>query len=163
MRLKLSAITVALAATLALGTALTGATAAYATPGHSHSCTPAPGIIAAKGPGVFPHSADYDPNSGTFVVGSLAHSTLSSVGPDGTVRTLVDDKDMVSLQAVRMDSARNRIVATNVDYGLADRSTPATKFRIAGSPPTTPTADAGSGTPIWTRSRTTASSICCPT
>ncbi len=133
MRLKLSAITVALTATLALGTALTGATGAYAaTPGHSRSCTAAPGVVAARGPGVFPHSVDYDPNSRTFVVGSLAHSTVSSVGLDGTVRTLVDDEDMVSVQAVRVDSERNRILATNVDYGLADRSTPATKFRIAG-------------------------------
>ncbi|KAF5996630.1 hypothetical protein [Streptomyces sp. WAC00263] len=138
MRLKHSAIAVALTAITALGTALTNTTAAHATPGRhattsAHSPSrPAATVVQARGPRVFPHSVDYDPDSRKFVVGSLAHSTISSVSQDGTVRTLVDDKDLVSVQAVRVDSERNRILATDVDYGLADRSAPATRFRVAG-------------------------------
>ncbi|MGW4975004.1 hypothetical protein [Streptomyces mirabilis] len=151
MRLKHSAIAVALTAITALGTALTDTTAAHATPGR-HAATsahspsrPAAPLVEARGPGVFPHSVDYDPDSRKFVVGSLAHGTISSVSQDGTVRTLVDDQDLVSVQAVRVDSERNRILATDVDYGLADRSAPATRFRVAG----VASYDADSGRREW--------------
>ncbi|NUL04681.1 hypothetical protein HRW07_15885 [Streptomyces lunaelactis] len=151
MRLKHCAIAVVLTTMTALGTALTSATAAQATPGR-HAGTSAQGpsrpaapTVEASGPGVFPHSVDHDPDSRKFVVGSPAHSTISSVGQDGTVRTLVDDKDLVSVQAVRVDSKRNRILATNVDYGLADRSAPATRFQVAG----VASCDAGSGRRLW--------------
>ncbi|MET0492084.1 MAG: hypothetical protein ABW000_03040 [Actinoplanes sp.] len=133
MKLKLSTTIVALTATVALGTVLTGAAGAYAgTSSVSHSSTAVPAVVDASGPGLFPHSADYDPRSRTFVVGSLAHSTISAVSLDGRVRTLVDDKALVAVQAVRVDAKRNRILATEVDYGLAERSTPATTFRLAG-------------------------------
>ncbi|MEV6013685.1 hypothetical protein AB0M29_44000 [Streptomyces sp. NPDC051976] len=151
MRLKHSAIAVVLTAMTALGTGLTSATAAQVTPGR-HAGTPTHGAsrpaaptVEARGPGVFPHSVDYDPDSRKFVVGSLAHSTISSVGQDGTVRTLVDDKGLVSVQAVRVDSKRNRILATDVDYGLADRSAPATRFQVAG----VASYDADSGRRLW--------------
>ncbi|AEM87365.1 hypothetical protein [Streptomyces violaceusniger] len=137
MRLTLSAIAVVVAAVTTAGTALTTTTAAHA-PRHQHirvsgDIQPCPvHTIDAKGPRVFPHSVDYDARTGKFVVGSLAHSTISTVGRDGTVRTLVDDKDLVSVQAVRVDSRRHRVLATNVDYGLADRSAPSTKLSVAG-------------------------------
>ncbi|WP_406475136.1 hypothetical protein [Streptomyces sp. NBC_01615] len=136
MRLRLSAAAVVLAALATAGTALTTA-AAHATPGRhvsaaAYSRPHQVQAIDARGPGVFPHSVDYDPHSRKFVVGSLAHSTISTVSPDGTVRTLVDDKRLVSVQGVRVDSRRNRVLATNVDYGLADRSSPTTKLSVAG-------------------------------
>ncbi|MEW1841954.1 hypothetical protein AB0392_28775 [Nonomuraea angiospora] len=66
------------------------------------------------------------------MTGSLAHSTISSVDQKGRVRTIIEDKKLVSVQAVRVDSKGNRILAGNVDYGTADRSTDATKFKVAG-------------------------------
>jgi len=44
-----------------------------------------------------------------------------------------------------VDSERNRILATDVDYGLADRSAPATRFRVAG----VASYDADSGRREW--------------
>ncbi|TDU05647.1 hypothetical protein EDD99_4175 [Streptomyces sp. 846.5] len=135
MKFGISAAAVILATLASTGTAL--ATTADATPAHrpvpahSQQCA-VPAVINANGPRVFPHSVDYDPRSNRFVVGSLDHSTISTVSLNGTVRTLVDDKKLVSVQAVRVDSRRNRVLATNVDYGLADRSSPSTEFRVAG-------------------------------
>ncbi|MEV4362508.1 hypothetical protein [Nonomuraea sp. NPDC049625] len=150
MKLKQSAIALALSAMTVPGIVLAGTTGALATPDRyaatiSDRSRPAAPTVDAKGPGVFPHSADYDPDSRKFVTGSLAHSTISSVDQKGNVRTLVDDKKLVSVQAVRVDSRRNRILAGNVDYGTADRSTPATKFKVAG----VAGYDADSGRRLW--------------
>ncbi|MEU3508248.1 hypothetical protein ABZ733_09990 [Streptomyces longwoodensis] len=137
MSSKTTAAAILLAALATASPTLTIAPA-HATPGPRVSAAAfsrphqAQAAIDARGPGVFPHSVDYDPCSGRFVVGSLAHSTLSTVGPDGTVRTLVDDPRLVSVQGVSVDSRRHRVLATNVDYGLADRSSPATKLSVAG-------------------------------
>lgn len=137
MKLKQSATAAALTAMTVLGTTLAGTADALAT-SDRHAATTfdsprqAAPTIDAKGPGVFPHSVDYHPGSRKFVTGSLAHSTISSVDQKGRVRTIIEDKDLVSVQAVRVDSKGNRILAGNVDYGTADRSTDATKFKVAG-------------------------------
>ncbi|MEK8172362.1 hypothetical protein NKH77_33290 [Streptomyces sp. M19] len=90
--------------------------------GTEQSATKTPGVIKADGPNVFPHSLGYDAQTKTFLAGSLAHGTVSSVGQDGKVRTLIDDPELVSAQAVNIDRERNRVLVSNVDYGLADRS-----------------------------------------
>jgi hypothetical protein len=125
MKLRTSSTALLLAAVTTAVTAAT-ATAASAAP----NALP-PGVIQAHGPGVFPHSVDYNPRSKQFVVGSLKHSTISTVTLDGTVHTIVDDPRLVSVQAVRLDLARNQMLATDADYGLADRSTKAGTFHVA--------------------------------
>ncbi|MEV6032775.1 hypothetical protein AB0L65_16570 [Nonomuraea sp. NPDC052116] len=137
MKLKRPAIALALTTVTVPGTTLASTTGALATSERhvaptSAQSRPAAATIDAKGPGVFPHSADYYPGSRKFVTGSLAHSTISSVDQNGRVRTIIEDKKLVSVQAVRVDSKGNRILAGNVDYGTADRSTDATKFKVAG-------------------------------
>ncbi|NGO67038.1 hypothetical protein [Streptomyces boncukensis] len=91
-----------------------------------------PSAIDVKGPNVFPHSLDYDPRSKTFITGSLKHGTISAVGLDGKVRTHIDDPQLVSAQAVQVDRKRDRILASNVDYGTADRSDKENPFKVAG-------------------------------
>ncbi|MFI9848720.1 hypothetical protein ACIHFD_67820 [Nonomuraea sp. NPDC051941] len=136
MKLKRPAIVLTLTAVTVLGSALADATGALATSERHAAASvqsrPAAPTVEAKGPGVFPHSADYYPGSRKFVTGSLAHSTISSVDQKGRVRTIIEDRKLVSVQAVRVDSKGNRILAGNVDYGTADRSAPATKFKVAG-------------------------------
>ncbi|MGW1494968.1 hypothetical protein [Streptomyces sp. NPDC002402] len=136
MKLKLALAAAAFTAVLTTGTAVMTASASTA-PGHDghrieQTENAAHSVIKANGPGVFPHSVDYNRQSKNFVVGSLKHSTISTVGLDGTVRTLVDDPSLVSVQAVRVDRDRQRVLAGNVDYGLADRSSKDTTFRVAG-------------------------------
>ncbi|HWO66756.1 MAG TPA: hypothetical protein VNO31_42665 [Umezawaea sp.] len=99
--------------------------------------------IEARGPGVFPHSADYDPCSGNFLVTSLKSGTVSTVGRDGTVRTLVNDPRLVSSQGIRVDG--NRVLVTNLDFGVADKSTPDTLLKVAG----VGSYDVRTGRPHW--------------
>ncbi len=148
MKLRTSTIAATVSAVVIGGVALTVTTAHASTEQRrmeSGRRPPAPGIINARGAGVFPHSVDYEARAGSFIVGSLHHSTISTVGLDGTVRTLVDDSSLVAVQAVRADPRRGRIVASNVDYGLADRSTPAGTFHVAG----VGSYDAASGRRQW--------------
>jgi hypothetical protein len=115
-----------------VSTAGTGSASIAATGFPSAAISSPPSVITARGPGIFPHSIDYQRRTRSFLVGSLKHSTISRVGIDGTVKTLIDDQDLVAVQAVRDDPRRGRIIATNVDYGLADRSTKAGTFHVAG-------------------------------
>ncbi|GAA3535436.1 hypothetical protein GCM10022419_013770 [Nonomuraea rosea] len=142
MKLKQSAIALALSAVTVPGIVLAGTTGALANTGQTLQTA---STIEAKGPGVFPHSADYYPGSQKFVTGSLAHGTISSVDLKGKVRTIIDDKKLVSVQAVRIDTKGNRILAGNVDYGTAERSTDATKFKVAG----VAAYQIGSGRRLW--------------
>ncbi|WP_410623619.1 hypothetical protein [Amycolatopsis sp. cmx-8-4] len=88
--------------------------------------------IAVAAPEVFPHSADYDPRTGTFLVGSLKKGTVTVVDRDGSARTLVDDPALVSVQGIRIDRARNRVLVTDVDLGTADTTRGAGPLKVAG-------------------------------
>ncbi|MEO3754273.1 hypothetical protein [Streptomyces sp. B6B3] len=92
----------------------------------------APGVIEADGSNVFPHSLDHDAESNTFFAGSLNQGKVFVFGPDGQVRTHIDDPELVSAQSVVVDRDRDRVLVSNVDYGLAERSNPEAAFRIAG-------------------------------
>ncbi|MER5937597.1 hypothetical protein ABT121_09795 [Streptomyces sp. NPDC001928] len=91
-----------------------------------------PSVIKADGANAFPHSLDFAAGSKTFFAGSLKHGKVYAFGPDGKVRTHIDDPELVSAQAVVADTQRDRILVSNVDYGLADRSRKDAPFRIAG-------------------------------
>ncbi|MFC3997099.1 hypothetical protein ACFOVU_14295 [Nocardiopsis sediminis] len=94
--------------------------------------TPTADPIAVDGANVFPHSLDYDPESDTFYAGSLSQGKVFAFGPDGEVRTHIDDPLLVSAQAVQVDSERDRILVSNVDYGTSDRSDKDNPFGYAG-------------------------------
>ncbi|MBL1117252.1 hypothetical protein JK364_33445 [Streptomyces sp. 110] len=91
-----------------------------------------PSVIKADGPNVFPHSLDYDPRSKTFFAASLKQGKVTAFGPDGKVRTHINDPALVSPQAVKVDRERNRIMVSNADYGIADRSDKDNPFKVAG-------------------------------
>lgn len=120
-----------------LATPLLLGSVAYAGPAEqltgTHRTTRSPlATIAVKAPEVFPHSADYDPCTGSFLVGSLKKGTVTVVGRDGTARTLVNDPTLVSVQGVRIDRERNRVLVTNVDLGTADTTSAAGPLKVAG-------------------------------
>lgn len=92
----------------------------------------AAGPIKALGADMFPHSLDFDARSKTFFAGSLKQGKVFAVHPDGKARTFIDDPELVSAQAVRVDRERGRVLVSNVDYGTAERSKKDAPFRIAG-------------------------------
>ncbi|MGW6546426.1 hypothetical protein ACWGBH_26785 [Streptomyces massasporeus] len=136
MNLRIAVTVAALVTAVAAGTAFAVNDSASGPGSERHrverSKQMTPGVIDAEGPGVFPHSLDYDPRSRTFFTGSLKHGTVSAVSLDGKVRTHIDDPELVSAQAVLIDRKRNRMLVSNVDYGTADRSNKDNPFRVAG-------------------------------
>ncbi|MBD0691230.1 hypothetical protein [Streptomyces sp. CBMA123] len=118
---------VALAAAAALlGTAGTLPAAAAA------HC-PAPAVINGHAPTLVPESAVWDQGHHRFLVGSLRHGTVSAVGLDGSVRTLIDDPGtLIEIAGLRIDQAHRRILVTNLDNGVGERSGPATLGKVAG-------------------------------
>src|SRR5436190_1836473 len=105
---------------------------ASATPNHIECHDTLPSRILSRDVDVFPHSGDYTSWNSTFLVGSLKHGVVSAIGLDGNVRRVVDDRDLVSVQAVRVDQARGRVLVSDADYGLADRSDKDNPFLVAG-------------------------------
>ncbi|MFC4560561.1 hypothetical protein ACFO4E_01695 [Nocardiopsis mangrovi] len=94
--------------------------------------TPTADPIQVDGANVFPHSLDYDAETDTFYAGSLSQGKVFAFGPDGEVRTHIDDPLLVSAQAVQIDPERDRILVSNVDYGTSDRSDKDNPFGFAG-------------------------------
>ncbi|MEV6128583.1 hypothetical protein AB0M05_17390 [Streptomyces violaceusniger] len=137
-KLKIAIAGAALVAAAATGTAMamsgsgSSAESGSERPGIEQSKQKTPDVIKADGSNVFPHSLDFDAPSKTFFAGSLKQGKVYAVGPDGTVRTKIDDPQLVSAQAVRVDRKRDRILVSNVDYGTADRSNKDKPFGIAG-------------------------------
>ncbi|MET8546244.1 hypothetical protein ABZW03_37295 [Kitasatospora sp. NPDC004799] len=119
------ALTAALAAAALLGTA--GALPAAA------AGRPAPAVVQGHAPTLVPEAGDWDAAHHRFLLGSLRHGTVSAVGTDGSVRTLVDDPGtLVETAGLRIDRAHRRVLVTNLDNGLGERSGAATQGRIAG-------------------------------
>ncbi|AGP55373.1 hypothetical protein [Streptomyces rapamycinicus] len=137
-KLKIAFAGAALVAAAATGTAMatsgssagSGAERTQTQAERSKQATPS--VIKADGPNVFPHSLDYDPRSKTFFAASLKQGKVTVFGPDGKVRTHINDPALVSAQAVKVDRERDRILVSNADYGIADRSDKDNPFKVAG-------------------------------
>ncbi|MEV7021760.1 hypothetical protein [Kitasatospora sp. NPDC093558] len=93
----------------------------------------APAVITGHADTLVPESVVWDHGHHRFLVGSLRHGTVSEVRTDGSVRTLVDDPGtLLEVAGLRVDAARGRVLVTNLDNGVSERSSSATTGRIAG-------------------------------
>jgi sugar lactone lactonase YvrE len=91
-----------------------------------------PGIVEATAPSLHPEGVAWDPTRRAFLVGSTRHGTVSVVGLDGSVRTLVSHPLMVSTFGVHVDARRDRVLVAYGDVGLGERSSPDTLGRVSG-------------------------------
>ncbi|MEU6083484.1 hypothetical protein [Streptomyces sp. NPDC047108] len=89
-------------------------------------------MIHGSAPSLHPEGIAYDARRDAFLVGSVTHGTASLVTPYGSARTLVKDLKLVTTMGLTVDQRRGRILVTNADLGVADRSTPQTENRLAG-------------------------------
>jgi sugar lactone lactonase YvrE len=128
------AVTVAVAAGLVAGATLPAvALPAVALPAAGPAVVGSPrcpATVSGSAPTLHPEGVAFDPVRAAFLVGSVTHGTVSVVGRDGTVRTLVDDSRLVTTMGVAVDVARHRLIVANADLGLADRSSPETTFNL---------------------------------
>ncbi|MFJ8626014.1 hypothetical protein ACIRD3_24670 [Kitasatospora sp. NPDC093550] len=93
---------------------------------------PAPAVIIGRAPGLVPEAGAWDASHHRFLLGSLRHATVSAVGTDGSVRTLVQDPALTEIAGLRIDPVHRRVLVTDLDNGLGERSGPATLGKIAG-------------------------------
>ncbi|GAA2836595.1 SMP-30/gluconolactonase/LRE family protein [Kitasatospora paracochleata] len=91
-----------------------------------------PAVLVGHGPTLHPEGATWDPVHRRFLVGSMPHGTVSTVRPDGSTATLIDDPALVSVVGLHVDAAHHRVLVVNGDTGAGLRSTPATARRTAG-------------------------------
>ncbi|MEV7775802.1 hypothetical protein [Kitasatospora sp. NPDC086791] len=103
-----------------------------ALPAAASAGCPAPAVITGHAPSLVPESGDWDAAHHRFLLGSLRHGTVSAVGTDGSVRTLVRDPALTEIAGLRIDRARNRVLVTDLDNGVGERSSAATLGKIAG-------------------------------
>ncbi|MFI8461051.1 hypothetical protein [Kitasatospora sp. NPDC085464] len=115
----------AVAFTALLGTAGTLPAAASAD-------RPAPAVIVGHAPTLVPEAGAWDAAHHRFLLGSLRHGTVSAVGTDGSVRTLVQDPALTEVAGLRIDPVHRRVLVTDLDNGVGERSSAATLGRIAG-------------------------------
>ncbi len=87
--------------------------------------------LVVEAPGLYPEGIEYNPATGEFLLGSIRKGKVVAVAPDGSVRTLVEDARLRSVVGIRIDRQRGRLIVTNSDYGVAERSVEADKFAIA--------------------------------
>jgi sugar lactone lactonase YvrE len=96
--------------TAALVAGLVAATPAGAT-GTTRGLPP---VLTPAAENLFPEGVAWDPSRQSLLVGSAAQPALiSAVGRDGVARTVVTDPDLVGFVGMKVDAARNRIVAVN--------------------------------------------------
>ncbi|MGW6932366.1 hypothetical protein ACWGE0_20090 [Lentzea sp. NPDC054927] len=101
------------------------------TPITAHASTRCEPVIMGTGPSLHPEGVTYDPIRHRFLVGSVTHGTVSRV-ENGQARTLVDDPWLITTMGLAVDARRGRVLVTNADLGLADRSKPETTRAFAG-------------------------------
>ncbi|MGZ3116047.1 SMP-30/gluconolactonase/LRE family protein [Streptomyces sp. H62] len=134
---KAGALALTTALTLALGPLAQAAEPAPPSPRDTPAAA-LPEIVRGTGHAVHPEGFAWDPTRNAFLIGSLRYGTISVVGADGTPRTLVDDPSLVATGGIRVDPARNRLLATygdvyaGPDALLSVGSTPETRGRYAG-------------------------------
>ncbi|MFD8782194.1 hypothetical protein [Kitasatospora sp. NPDC059599] len=93
---------------------------------------PAPAVITGHAPTLVPESGVWDASHHRFLLGSLRHGTVSAVGTDGSVRTLVQDPALTEIAGLRIDPVHHRVLVTDLDNGVGERSSAATFGKIAG-------------------------------
>ncbi|MEV6239616.1 hypothetical protein [Lentzea sp. NPDC051838] len=99
-----------------------------ANPAHAAACPP---VVMGTGASLHPEGVTYDPIRHRFLVGSVTHGTVSRVEGD-KAKTLVDDPWLITTMGLTVDPYRGRLLVTNADLGLADRSKPETTRAFAG-------------------------------
>lgn len=81
-----------------------------------------PGVIAIHEPGLHPEDVEWDARRGRFLVSSLTTGSISAVDDDGTA-TVLSEGESVSTVGLAIDTARDRLLVAEADFGaLADPS-----------------------------------------
>jgi hypothetical protein len=102
--------------------------------------------IVLSDPSIGAESVEFNPASGTFLVGSTANGTIYEVSMDGTVAPFIEDESLTGTVGLHIDVATNRLLVVNSSgitaiAGLAG-GLPDPSQLAAGGPGAFPTPDA---------------------
>jgi sugar lactone lactonase YvrE len=91
-----------------------------------------PDTVSFTQAGLYPEGTQYDDQRGLFLVSSQTAGRIGQVTDAGTYSTFADDPLLVSTIGLRLDAARNRLLAAVSDPGYnPDRTSAATKGKLA--------------------------------
>lgn len=88
-------------------------------------------VISINAPALYPEGIEFNPLTREFLLGSIRQGKVVAVAANGAVRDFVTDPRLRSVVGIRVDAARNRLLVTSSDYGVAERSVPDDNFAAA--------------------------------
>ncbi|OJJ20398.1 hypothetical protein BKI52_18235 [marine bacterium AO1-C] len=90
-----------------------------------------PDQIVIKKPGLYPEGLVYHKETKTFYTTSIAKGKIVKVTKTGKVTVFADDRDLVSIVGLEIDTKRNRLIVCNSDPGVSIKSSEKTKGKLA--------------------------------
>ena len=103
-----------------------------AVPAAAQQYRPCPEVVHGSAPRLHPEGVAFDPTRDRFLVGSVRHGTVSVANPDGSVRTLVDDPQLITTMGLAVDAGRGRLLVANGDVAIGTKTSPATLDKTSG-------------------------------
>ena len=83
-------------------------------------------------PTTYPESITWSAHQHEFLVGSVKHGNVGRITPDGRYSVFIHDDRLVSTLGLLVDDKRNTLWVTNADPGPGQRSSDATRGKLAG-------------------------------
>jgi sugar lactone lactonase YvrE len=80
---------------------------------------------------LYPESVTYSAKQRVFIVGSVRHGTVGRVTKEGRYTPFILDDRLVSTLGVLVDDKRNTLWVVNADTGAGDRTSDATRGKLA--------------------------------
>jgi sugar lactone lactonase YvrE len=90
------------------------------------------GDINFTAPATYPESITWSAHQHVFLVGSVKHGNVGKITPDGRYSVFIHDDRLVSTLGLLVDDKRNTLWVTNADPGPSERSSDATRGKLAG-------------------------------
>ncbi|MGO2436018.1 MAG: SMP-30/gluconolactonase/LRE family protein, partial [Serratia proteamaculans] len=81
--------------------------------------------------GGYPESIAWNEHAGAFLVSSLRGGQIGLVYEDGRYRRFAVGRSQITTSGIVVDAVRNRVLVCNEDVGIALKSSPGTRNRVA--------------------------------
>lgn len=124
--LSFAVLAFALVAPPAAGAAAAPTMAAQEDAGHREAdARSLPDTVRIEEPGLHPEGIEWDEARGRFLVSSVTRGTVTAVGDDGSLETLVAGTDLAGAIGIHLDTATDRLLVASADLSVfSDTATP---------------------------------------
>ncbi|PYE92978.1 sugar lactone lactonase YvrE [Rhizobium sp. PP-F2F-G38] len=87
--------------------------------------------IEFSGDTIYPESASWSSEQGTFFIGSAQNGSIGTVDMDGNYKTFIRDEALPSTFGIHVDDARDHLWVTVGDLGRSEKSSVETQGKLA--------------------------------